>query len=100
MRKRLRLAKALWRGKETRKVAIGLVALRLGSHFALNAVGVAVTSTAAHVAYAVLLGAITIGLLAFTQQTALRALEKSRANAAQTDPAAAAAEPLDAAPVA
>ncbi|MDH6121518.1 hypothetical protein ABH930_005515 [Kitasatospora sp. GAS204A] len=89
MRKRLRLARALWRGKETRKVAIGLVALRIGSHFALNAIGVTVTSTAAHVAYAVVLGAITVGLLAFTQETALRALERSRAADAVSVPAAA-----------
>ncbi|MCX4748774.1 hypothetical protein OG455_25205 [Kitasatospora sp. NBC_01287] len=93
MRKRLRLAKALWRGKETRKVAFGLLALRLGSHFVLNAVGVTVTSTGAHLAYAVLMGAITVGLLAFTQRTALRALENSRANAttALATPAATAA---------
>lgn len=83
MRKRLRLAKALWRGKETRKVAIGLLALRLGSHFVLNAVGVTVTSTAAHLVFGVVMAAITVGLLAFTQQTALRALENARAKAAQ-----------------
>jgi hypothetical protein len=86
MRKRLRLAKALWRGKETRKVAVGLLALRLGSHFALNAVGVTVTSTAAHLVYAVVMAAITIGLLVFTQRTALRALENARAKAAQEGP--------------
>ncbi|MFF7636602.1 hypothetical protein ACFZB9_26140 [Kitasatospora sp. NPDC008050] len=89
MRKRLRLAKALWRGKETRKVAIGLLALRLGSHFVLNAVGVTVTSTAAHLVFGVLMAAITVGLLVFTQQTALRALESARAKAAQETPATA-----------
>ncbi|MGF1428836.1 hypothetical protein [Kitasatospora sp. LaBMicrA B282] len=97
MRKRLRLARALWRGKETRKVAIALLALRLGSHFALNAVGVAVTGVAAHLAYAVVLSAITVTLLAFTQQTALRALERQRAAAAGQD-AAAAATPVETQP--
>ncbi|MFI9273624.1 hypothetical protein ACIGXM_23335 [Kitasatospora sp. NPDC052896] len=77
LRKRIRLARAMWRGKETRKVAIGLVALRLGSHFALAAVGLNVTSTVGHLAFAVAMGAITVGLLALTQRTALRALAKA-----------------------
>ncbi|MFE2141054.1 hypothetical protein ACFXA3_04735 [Streptomyces sp. NPDC059456] len=74
MRRRLRLAKALWRGKETRKVAIALVALRIGSHFLLNALGLAVTSTLGHVLFACVMSAVTIGLLAYSQQTAIRAL--------------------------
>ncbi|WP_051970278.1 hypothetical protein [Kitasatospora azatica] len=83
LRKRLKLAKALWRGKETRKVAIGLLALRFGSHFALSAVGVEVTTMAAHLVYAVVMGAVTVGLLAFSQRTALRALAASREAAAR-----------------
>ncbi len=74
MRSRLKLAKALWRGRSTRKVAVGLLALRLGSHLALGAAGFAVTSTAGHLAIALLMAGLTVGLLAFSQRTALRAL--------------------------
>ncbi|MGW8783210.1 hypothetical protein ACWGNM_34850 [Streptomyces sp. NPDC055796] len=77
MRGRLRLAKALWRGKETRKVALALVALRVGSHFALNALGLAVTSTPGHVLFALVMSATTVGLLAYSQETAVRALHPS-----------------------
>ncbi|MDH6135238.1 hypothetical protein P3T37_004648 [Kitasatospora sp. MAA4] len=79
MRKRLRLAKALWRGKGTRKVALGLLALRLGSHVALGALGAAVTSTAGHLVFALAMGAVTVVLLAYTQRTALRALAAQNA---------------------
>ncbi|MFC9327310.1 hypothetical protein [Kitasatospora sp. NPDC057015] len=74
MRRRLRLAKALWRGKGTRKVAVALVALRVASHFVLEAVGLAVTSTLGHVLLGLAMAALTVALLAFTQRTALRAL--------------------------
>ncbi|WP_328765520.1 MULTISPECIES: hypothetical protein [unclassified Streptomyces] len=81
MRRRLKLAKALWRGKETRRVAIALVALRIGSHFILNALGLAVTSTLGHVLFAVVMAAVTIGLLGYSQQTAIRALTTTPAPA-------------------
>ncbi|MFJ6718460.1 MULTISPECIES: hypothetical protein [unclassified Streptomyces] len=74
MRKRLGLAKALWRGKETRKIAIALVVLRVGSHFLLKALGLTITSTLGHALFAVAMGAITIGLLAYSQHIAIRAL--------------------------
>lgn len=74
MRKRIKLAKALWRGKETRRVAVALIALRIGSHFALNALGLAVTSTPGHLLFALVIAATTIGLLAYAQETAIRAL--------------------------
>lgn len=74
MRRRIKLAKALWRGKETRRVAFALIALRVGSHFALSALGLAVTSTLGHVLFAVVMSAMTIGLLAYSQETAIRAL--------------------------
>ncbi|WP_331742076.1 hypothetical protein [Streptomyces sp. NBC_01006] len=74
MRRRIKLAKALWRGKETRKVAFALIALRVGSHFALSALGLAVTSTLGHVLFALVMSAMTIGLLAYSQETAIRAL--------------------------
>ncbi|MFF7755038.1 hypothetical protein ACFZCP_38800 [Streptomyces sp. NPDC007971] len=74
MRKRLGLAKALWRGRETRKIALGLIALRIAGHFAMNALGLAVTSTLGHALFALAMGALTIGLLAYSQHTAIRAL--------------------------
>ncbi|KJY30175.1 hypothetical protein VR44_21065 [Streptomyces katrae] len=70
MRRRLKLAKALWRA---------LVALRVGSHFALNALGFAVTSTLGHAVFAVVMAAVTIGLLAYSQETAVRALTRTPA---------------------
>ncbi|MFF4364987.1 hypothetical protein [Streptomyces sp. NPDC001594] len=79
MRPRLKLAKALWRGKETRRVAIALVVLRVGSHFALNALGFAVTSTFGHAVFAVVMATVTIGLLAYSQETAIRALTRTPA---------------------
>ncbi|MFE2878213.1 hypothetical protein ACFXG6_18060 [Streptomyces roseus] len=81
MRSRIKLAKALWRGKDTRKVAFALIALRVGSHFALNAVGLAVTSTPGHVLFAVVMSAMTVGMLAYSQETAIRALTRSAARA-------------------
>jgi hypothetical protein len=77
MRKRLKLAKMLWRGKGTRKVAFALLALRLGSHALLTVIGIAVTSVAVHVAFGAVMAALTVGLLVYTQRTALRALVAS-----------------------
>ncbi|MBB4892226.1 quinol-cytochrome oxidoreductase complex cytochrome b subunit [Streptomyces olivoverticillatus] len=74
LRPRLKLAKRLWRGKNTRKVAIALLALRLGSHLALNLAGLAVVSTAGHIAFAVGMCALTVAMLWFCQRTALRAI--------------------------
>ncbi|MEU9002686.1 hypothetical protein [Streptomyces sp. NPDC048551] len=87
LRGRLKLAKELWRGRETRKVALALVALRIGSHFALSALGLAVTSTLGHLFFAVVMAAMTIGLLAYSQHAALRALAVSTASTASTAPA-------------
>lgn len=74
MRKRLKLATRLWRGKNTRKVFFGLIGLRLGSHFLLGALGIAVTSALGHVLFALLMAGVTVGVLAYSQRTAIRAL--------------------------
>ncbi|WP_441251486.1 hypothetical protein [Kitasatospora sp. McL0602] len=74
MRRRLRLAKALWRGKETRKIVIGLVALRVGSHFVMAALGLGIDTPLGHGLFAVVMAGVTIGLLAYTQHIALRSL--------------------------
>lgn len=80
MRRRLRLARALWRGKETRKVMAALLALRVGSHFAMNALGFAVTSALGHALFALTMGAATVGLMAYSQHTAIRALTAAPAH--------------------
>ncbi|MFF4531966.1 hypothetical protein ACFY1P_22175 [Streptomyces sp. NPDC001407] len=83
LRSRLQLAKRLWRGKSTRKIAIGLLALRLGSHFVLALLGMTVVSTAGHLAFAAVMAAITGPLLWFAQRTALRALAAEDARTAE-----------------
>ncbi|MEU1781696.1 hypothetical protein ABZ545_19710 [Streptomyces abikoensis] len=74
LRPRLRLAKRLWRGKGTRRIALTLVALRLGSHLLLGLAGLAVTGIAGHLGFAVVMAATTVFLLWFGQRTALRAI--------------------------
>jgi quinol-cytochrome oxidoreductase complex cytochrome b subunit len=73
LRTRVRLARRLWRSKGTRKIALGLAALRLGSHFALVAAGADIDTVAGHIAFGVVMGAVTVTLLWFTQRTAMRA---------------------------
>ncbi|MER5637858.1 hypothetical protein ABT095_12985 [Kitasatospora sp. NPDC002227] len=75
LRRRAKLAKALWRGKETRKVAFALLALRLGSHGVLHLLGLAVLSPLAHLAFALTMAAVTVALMAYTQHVAVRALQ-------------------------
>ncbi|WP_424891758.1 hypothetical protein [Streptomyces sp. XH2] len=74
LRSRLRLAKRMWRGKSTRKVAIGLLALRLGSHLLLTLAGCTVVSAAGHLAFALVMSATTVSLLWYAQRVSLRAL--------------------------
>ena len=74
LRGRLKMAKAMLKGRRTRKLAVGLIGLRVGVHFALGAIGVEATSQGAHLAFAALMCATTVGLLAFDQRVMLRAL--------------------------
>jgi len=74
MRRRLKLAKLLWRGKGTRKVALGLVGLRLGSHLVLGLLGATVSTALGHVLFALVMSTVTVVLLAHVQRTALGAL--------------------------
>lgn len=60
----------------------GLIALRVGVHLALGAAGVHATSPAAHLAFALLMCATTVGLLAFDQKVLLRALNAQALRAA------------------
>ena len=84
LRGRLKMAKAMLKGKRTRMLAIGLIALRVGVHVLFGAIGVAATSGVAHVCLAVGMCAATVGLLAFDQRVMLRALNAQ----AQAAPAA------------
>jgi hypothetical protein len=74
LRGRLKMAKAMIRGRRTRKLAVGLIGLRVGVHFALGLVGVRATTQTAHLAFAALMCATTVALLAFDQRVMLRAL--------------------------
>ncbi|MGW5354628.1 hypothetical protein ACWERV_29450 [Streptomyces sp. NPDC004031] len=74
LRGRLKMAKAMLKGKRTRKIALGLIALRLGLHVLLGAVGMHATSGWAHLALAAGMCGATVGLLAFDQRVMLRAL--------------------------
>lgn len=74
LRGRLKMAKAMLKGKRTRKIAAGLIALRMGVHVALGAAGMQATSGPAHIALAVVMCASTVALLAFDQRVMLRAL--------------------------
>ena len=74
LRGRLTMAKAILKGKRTRKIAVGLIALRIGAHVALGAIGMQATSVPAHIALAAAMCAATVALLAFDQRVMLRAL--------------------------
>ncbi|MCM2430052.1 hypothetical protein [Streptomyces sp. RKAG337] len=72
--KRRKLLKAMLKNNHTRAIFIGLVALRLGLHVALNLVGAPITTVAGHWAMAALMTTTTVGLLWFDQRTCFRAL--------------------------
>lgn len=74
LRGRLKMAKAILKGRRTRKLAVGLIALRAGAHIVLGAVGMQATSAPAHIALAVAMCAATVALMAFDQRVMLRAL--------------------------
>ena len=74
LRGRLKTARAMLCGRRTRKIAVGLIALRVCVHFALGAIGTEATTGPAHVALAALMCATTVALLAFDQKVMLRAL--------------------------
>ncbi|SEG65713.1 hypothetical protein SAMN05216223_107363 [Actinacidiphila yanglinensis] len=75
LRGRLRTARAMLRGRRTRKIAVCLIALRVGVHFVLGAIGVEATTPAAHIAFALLMCATTVTLLTVEQRIMLRALD-------------------------
>lgn len=57
----------------TRKIALGLIALRVGVHLVLAVIGAPVTSAAGHLALAVAMAGATV-MLWFNQRVTFRAL--------------------------
>ncbi|WP_238545417.1 MULTISPECIES: hypothetical protein [Streptomyces] len=74
LRRRMKLVRAMLKNSRTRKIAFGLIALRLGAHAALGAVGAEVTSTAGHLAFAAVMFGATVALLYVDQRIAFKAL--------------------------
>jgi hypothetical protein len=72
--KRRKLVRAMLKNSRTRSIAIGLIALRLGCHLALTALGTALTSAGGHLVMAGLMTVISIGLLWFDQRVTFRTL--------------------------
>lgn len=72
--KRIKLLRAMLKNGRTRKIAFGLVALRVGAHVLLGVVGVEATTTTAHLAFSVLMVGVTVTLLWFDQRVTFRAL--------------------------
>lgn len=74
LRGRLKVAKAMLKSRRTRRIALGLIALRIGVHAALGAVGMQATSGVGHLAVAAGMCGATVALLTFDQRVTLRAL--------------------------
>ncbi len=74
LRRRKKLMRAMLKNSHTRNIAIALLALRVGLHLVLAALGAPVTSVAGHLAVAVLMGATTVTLMWFNQRVTFRAL--------------------------
>ncbi|OPF84794.1 hypothetical protein VT50_0201035 [Streptomyces antioxidans] len=74
LRRRKKLMRAMLKNPRTRAIAIGMVALRVGLHLVLAALGAPVTSLAGHLAVAVLMGTTTVTLMWFNQRVTFRAL--------------------------
>jgi hypothetical protein len=74
LRKRIKLVRAMLRGKRTRVIALGLIALRMGTHVVLGAAGAAVTNATGHAVMAVVMAVLTVALLRFDQTVTYRAL--------------------------
>lgn len=74
LRRRLKLVKAMLKNNRTRKIMFALIALRMGVHVLLGAVGAQVSTPAAHLALALMMTATTVTLLWFDQRVTFRAL--------------------------
>ncbi|AEW98938.1 hypothetical protein [Streptantibioticus cattleyicolor] len=72
--RRAKLVRAMLKNSRTRKIAIGLIALRVGVHLLLGAIGLQITSSAGHLVMAASMAVVTVALLWFDQRIAFRAL--------------------------
>jgi hypothetical protein len=72
--KRRKLVRAMLKNGRSRKILVGLIALRVGVHALLAALGTQVEGTAGHLAMAALMTAVTVGLLWYDQRVTFRAL--------------------------
>ncbi|MEY9909972.1 hypothetical protein ABIA35_006216 [Catenulispora sp. MAP12-49] len=83
LRRRIKLVRAMLRGKRTRAIAVGLIGLRMGTHLLLGAAGAAITTATGHAIMAVVMAGLTVALLRFDQTVTFRALATdANANAA------------------
>ncbi|SEL40686.1 hypothetical protein [Streptacidiphilus jiangxiensis] len=72
--RRRKLLRAMLKNGRSRKILVGLIALRVGVHGLLAALGTQVEGTAGHLAMAALMTAATVGLLWYDQRVTFRAL--------------------------
>ncbi|MEU9125240.1 hypothetical protein AB0C96_36310 [Streptomyces sp. NPDC048506] len=73
-RRRAKVVRAMLNNTRSRKILAGLVALRLGVHLLLSALGAPITSAVGHVAISVVMAGTTVALLWFDQRVAFRTL--------------------------
>ncbi|KUJ65895.1 hypothetical protein ACZ90_42775 [Streptomyces albus subsp. albus] len=79
LRRRAKLVKAMLKNSRTRKIAFGLVALRMSVHVVLGALGAQITSAAGHLAFGLVMAGATVCLLWYDQRVTFRALGLSPA---------------------
>ncbi|WP_042385542.1 hypothetical protein [Streptacidiphilus melanogenes] len=72
--RRRKLLRAMLKNGRSRKILVGLIALRVGVHAALGALGTQVEGTAGHLAMAVAMTGATVALLWYDQRVTFRAL--------------------------
>ncbi|WP_236652121.1 hypothetical protein [Streptacidiphilus neutrinimicus] len=72
--RRRKLLRAMLKNGRSRKILVGLIALRVGVHAGLGALGTQVEGTAGHLAMAVAMTAVTVALLWYDQRVTFRAL--------------------------
>ncbi|MBL1096102.1 hypothetical protein [Streptomyces coffeae] len=74
LRRRIKLVRAMLKGSRTRKIAFGLIGVRLGLHVVLGALGAQTTSVAGHLAIATTMSVATVALLYVDQRITFKAL--------------------------
>ena len=72
--KRRKLVRAMLKNSRTRFIAMGLIALRVGVHLALGAIGTEVETASGHLALAFVMTGVTVALLWFDQRVTFRTL--------------------------